>query len=315
MSNQTTLNDLTTQLYQRALSSMREEVDQLGANTVAGTTSLTLAAGQSLGSIAPGAILQVDWELFYVTAAPSPSSISVIPGYFDTTQAGHSAGAIITVNPRFPYQDMVNAINEDIDSLSSPANGLFQIQEVTLSVNPVLTGYDMTDINTNTPVTADNLIDVLSIRVHDFGPAQRWPRLKYRSFSLDRQADTTVFPSGFAIFLYDELTPAYPGQPIRVLYKAPYTTPLVNPTDNVQTVTGLHSQAHDIPVLGAACRLMEFREFKRSFTEDQPQPRTATEVPVGSSLEAMKSVQAHRQSRIQEERARLDRQWPVMYGR
>jgi hypothetical protein len=293
---------------------MREEVDTLGASVMAGTTSLSLSAGQTLGSIAPGAILQVDWECFFVTAAPTASSISVIPGYYNTTEAGHNAGAILTVNPRFPYQDMVNAINEDIDSLSAPTNGLYQVLEVTVACNPVLVGYDLTDINTGLSVSSSNLLEVFQVRTHDFGPAQRWPAFPFRSYKLDRVADTTVFPSGMALFLYDQSN-YYPGQPIRIAYKAPFTTPLVNPSDNVLSVTGLQQEAHDIPVLGAACRLMEFREFKRSFTEDQPQPRTATEVPVGSSLEAMKSVAAHRELRIAEERSRINMMYAQQYGR
>jgi hypothetical protein len=306
----TTLSDLVTELSQRAFSSMREETNQLGAALPANATNLALAPGRALGSIQPGAIVQVDWELFYVVSTNGASQVNVLPGYFGSTTAAHNAGALVTVNPRFPAVDVVRAINQDIDELTTPSNGLFNALEVTLTYNPVLVGYDLTDVNTDLPVTTGNIIGVLAVRVQEFGPQQLWPMIPLRKVKLERNADPTVFPSGMSLKMY---APGYAGQPIRVSYKAPYTTPLVNPTDDVQAVTGLHPQAHDIPVLGAACRLMEFREFKRSFSEEQPQPRTATEVPVGSSLEAMKQVYAHRQDRIDAERQRLERAWAVQH--
>lgn len=304
----TTLNDLVTELAQRAFSSMREETKQLGVALPANATTMALAPGQQLGSIQPGAILQVDWELFYVVSATSADAVTMMPGYFGSTSTTHAGGALVTVNPRFPAVDVIRAINQDIDELSTPSNGLFNALEVTLTYNPVLVGYDLTDVVTLEPVGTDQIIDVLAVRVQEFGPEQRWPMVPLRKVKLERNADPNVFPSGMSFKMY---TPGYAGQPIRVSYKAPYTTPLVNPTDDVQAVTGLHPQAHDIPVLGAACRMMEFREFKRSFVEEQPQPRTATEVPVGSSLEAMKQVYAHRQDRIDAERQRLERAWAV----
>lgn len=305
----TTLENLTTQFYRRAMSSLREEIDQLGATVGSGATTLSLAPGQTLGSIETGGIIQVDWELFLVLESPAPNAIAVQPGFFDSTTAPHQVGANIIVNPRFPVVDIVEAINQDIDDLSSPDNGLFQVQEITLTYNPVLIGYDLTDANTNLPVNPEAFIDILAVRAHEYGPAQRWPLVPRQAYLLQREADTTIFPSGMAIHIYRG---QYPGQPIRITYMSAYTTPLVNPGDDVQAVTGLHPQAHDIPVLGAMTRLMEPREFKRSFTESQPQARVAAEVPVGSSLTAMKGVMMTRQNRIDAERARLERQFLVL---
>jgi hypothetical protein len=306
----TTLGDLVLETQRRALSSMREELNQLGTSVSAGATTLSLAAGQTLGSIQAGAVIQVDYELFLVQGTPSASSIAVVPGYLDSTTAAHTAGSIITVNPRFPAVDVIKAINETIDDLSSPMNGLYQVKEVTLTYSPVVVGYDFTDSGTGTPVTSWNMLEVLEVRVHDYGPAQAWDVIPPTLYKVQRNADTSVFPSGMALELYGG---GYPGRPIRVQYKAPYTTPLAATTDDVATVAGLHPQAHDIPTLGAAYRLMAWREFKRSFTEAQGEPRRAQEVPVGASLTAVKLVAQQLQNRIDAERVRLDsmyrRQW------
>src|SRR5581483_10778181 len=119
-------------------------------------------------------------------------------------------------------------------------------------------------------------------------------------------ADPSIFPNGLALELY---RPGFPGRPLRVQYKAPYTTPLVNAADDVQTVTGLHPQAHDIPTLGAIMRLVQWRELKRSFSEAQGEPRRAQEVPVGGAETSIKMITQHRTDRIAAERSRLDMQY------
>jgi hypothetical protein len=300
----TTLNDLVNETYRRALSGLREEIDTLGVSIGTSDTTISLGAGQTLGSIAPSAIVQVDYELMLVLSAPTTTSITVQRGYLDSTAAAHNAGTLLTVNPRFPAVDVVKAINEDIDSLSSPSLGLYQMLEVTLTYNPVLVGYDLPG------VTPSSLIEIHEIRAQEYGPFQQWPLVPMSMYKVQRNADTSIFPSGLALELYK---PGYPGRPLRVQYKAAYATPLVNASDDVALVTGLHSQAHDIPVLGAAYRLMQFRELKRSFTEEQTEPRRAQEVPVGSSLTAMKGIMQHRSDRIGEEAARLNamyrKQW------
>jgi hypothetical protein len=303
----TTLADLVVEVQRRTLSSLREETDQLGGDINSSAADIQLASGQTLGSIGPGAILQIDYELLLVTGAPAASAVPVQRGYYGSTPASHTANANIVVNPRFPAVDIIRAINEDIDDLSAPANGLFQAKEITLNYNPVLVGYDFTDANGGGQVTSANLIDLLEVRVHEYGPAQVWPPVPLSRVKVQRQADTTQFPSGMALQFRGC---GFPGRPIRVQYMAPYTTPLAAAADDVAAVTGLHPQAHDIPTLGATYRLMQFREIPRSFTEAQPQPRKAQEVPVGSSLTAMKGVMQHRLDRIAAERGRLNRMYP-----
>jgi hypothetical protein len=302
----TTLGDIVTEAQRRVLSSLREEINTLGTSVSANAVSLSLSGGQTLGSIQEGAILQVDYELFLVIGQPSTSAIPVLPGYYGSSSTSHASGAIITVNPRFPAVDLIKAINEDADALTSPANGLFAPAETTLTFNPVISGYDFTDSSTGLPVDPSTVIDLIEVRVHEYGPAQIWPVVPLSLVRFQRQADTTIFPSGMALEFKGL---GFAGRPIRVQYKSTYNTPLVNSSDDVQAVLGMHPQAHDILTLGAVLRLMEFRELKRSFTETQAEPRRAQEVPVGSSLTAMKGIMQRRADRIAEERMRLERQY------
>ena len=302
----TTLNDLVVAIQRRALSDLREENTYLGA-AITDTTSTTfnIATGQSLGNIQSGAIIQIDWETMFVMSATAPAGpVQVIRGWFGSTPATHAANAVINVNPRFPVVDIIKAINEDLDDLSSPSNGLFQMKEVTLTFIPVVQGYDLTGLSNA------NVMEIWEVRAHEYGPANKYPTIPPRMWNLQRNADTSVFPSGMALTLDQG---GYPGRPLRVQYKAPYTTPLVNATDDVLSVTGLHTQAHDIPILGAPARLMQFRELKRSFTEAQGEPRRAQEVPVGASLTAAKGLMLYRQERIDAERDRLKAMYPRQY--
>lgn len=295
----TTLSDLVIRTRRRVLSDLREETDTLGADILAGDTVMAIGAGQSVGSIRSGAILEIGYELVLVMNNPTGASgIEVQRGYLDTVPTAHSAGDLVSVNPRFPNADIATAVNEDIDDLSSPINGLFQVKEVTVTYNPVLVGYDLAGADPN------DVMEVIEVRAFEYGPAQRWPIIPLSSVKLQRETDRAVSPSGISLKLYQA---GFPGRPIRILYKAPYTTPLINPDDNVELLTGLHTQAHDIPQLGAAIRLMSFRELKRSFSESQGEPRRASEIPVGSSLTAMKGLQQLRAERISAEATRLDR--------
>lgn len=299
----TTLADLVIRTRRRALSDLREETDTLGTAVFANATTLSLGGGQTLGSIRAGAIIECDYELYLVLNNPtSTNAVIVQPGYLDTTSTAHAAGALLTINPRFPQADIATAVNEDLDDLSAPVNGLFQMRVATVVWNPVIIGYDLVGVDP-TQITS-----IYEVRVYDYGPSQRWPLIPPSLYKLQRSTDPAVAPSGLSIKIYGQ---GFPGRPVRIMYKAPFTGPLLNPSDDVFLITGLHTQAHDIPTLGAAVRLMEFRELKRSFTESQGEPRRAQEVPVGSSLTAMKGLDMRREKRIAAERSRLQAMYPT----
>ena len=296
----TTLGDLVTQVQLLALSDMREEMNYLGATINTSATTITLAANETLGSIQPGSYIQIDYEYMLVTAAASATYITVERGFGGSTPTSHSSGTVINVNPRFPAVQIIQAINQDIDDLSAPANGLYQMLELSTTFIPVQQGYDMTGVDPST------VLELFEVRAYEYGPSQKYPIIPMSAVKVQRNANTSVFPSGMS-FTLDQ--GGYPGRELRVQYKASFTTPLVNASDDVLSVTGLHVQAHDIPPLGAAARLMQFRELKRSFTEAQGEPRRAQEVPVGSSLTAAKGIEMLRMQRIEAERTRLNKMY------
>ena len=294
----TTLDMLVKETESRALSGFRQKQTLLGADMDDTQNTLTLMSGIPMQSIETGAFVQVDYELMAVLFRNDADTVSVRRAILNSTPAAHPAGAPLIANPRFPAVDIVKALNEDLDDLSGPTNGLYQMKVVTFTFNPAITGYDLPGL------TSEDVLEVRECRAWDYGSQQAWPLIPTTQWKVERQAAYDVFPSGVSIKIYNN---AYPGRPIRVQYKAPYTTPLTWPEDDVADTTGLHAQAHDIPILGAALRLMMFREFKRTFTEAQGEPRRAAEVPVGSSLTAVRGIQQHRADRIANERERLNK--------
>ena len=294
----TVLDQLVKEVESRALSGFRQEMTLLGADMDPVSTTLTLQSGIPAPSIEQSAFVQVDYELMGVVARTAAGTATVRRGILNSTAVAHSAGTPAIVNPRFPAVDIVQAINEDIDDLSGPTNGLYQMKVVTVVYNPAVTGYDMPGL------TSDDVIEVRELRAWDFGSQQAWPLIPTSDWKLERNAAYNSFPSGLSIKVYNN---AFPGRPIRIQYKSPYTTPLCLPSEDVAETTGLHAQAHDIPVLGAAYRLMMFRELKRSFSEAQGEPRRAAEVPVGSSLTTLKGIAQLRADRIANERERLNK--------
>jgi hypothetical protein len=292
----TTLDYLVNEVQSRALSGFREQRVVIAQTVDAAATTFTLTSGIPLQSIQPGATIQADYELLMVINIPNPTTLTVARGVLNSTAAPHNAGTIVVINPHFPTVDVVRAINEDIDDLSG--QGLYQMGVATFTYNPAIMGYDLPGL------ISSEVIEITEVRTWDYGSKQAWPLIEPRFWKLERNASPTVFPSGMSLKLYQD---AFPGRPVRVQYKAPYSTPLVNPSDDVEATTGLQAPAHDIPVLGSVYRLMMFRELKRSFTEAQGEPRRAQEVPVGSSLTALKGIQALRVDRINAERERLNR--------
>lgn len=270
-------------------------------NTLNGAISSTSATAFTFtyqGGVGAGAKLSVDLEDLYVYAAPSATTATVSRGDFGSTAATHADGALVLVNPRFTNAQILRAVNHELQALSSPANGLFQMKTVDLTYNASVDGYDLTSVT--------DVIDIHDVRYQAIGPEQEWPVIDHHLWEHDRNLPAATFPSGQALMVRGYVDP---GRTIRVRYRAPYTA-LAAVGDNVLTVAGLHAEAHDLLALGAAIRLTAGREIHRNFDETQGSTRRSTEVPPGANLGANRGLMQLRQKRIQEEASRLGVMFP-----
>lgn len=292
----TTANDLIEATLDFLQGGTDETVNVLAAAPDSDDTTLTMT--YELGAIVAGAMICVDLEVMRVVDTnPTSKTVTVLRGQRGSTAASHSSGSVVQVSPRFSRWSVFRALNDDIDALSGV--GLYQMKTVDLTYSPAVMGYDLTSVS--------SLESIYSVRYKVPGSEKEWPLLRPSEYRFDRNASTSDFASGFSLVLYQ---PAYPGNTIRVAYKAPFVR-MTAASDDVQTVAGLPATANDIPVYGAAIRLQAGHESARVATESQPDTRRADEVPVGANLQAASTWGRLRAMRIDDEMRRLSRRYPM----
>lgn len=288
----TTAGNLIDRVVQQLLAGTVEERNKLASTVSSSDTTLTMSYG--LGSLRENTVFEIESELMYVWEANTTSkTVTVERGFGGTTAASHSAGAIVTVNPRFPRYQVLTAINSELSDLSSPLNGLFQLKTVDLSYNGNDRMVDMTGVT--------GILDLYDVRYRYLN--DDWPVI--RNVRLMRDMPTTDFASGFALtFDVGSRSGTY-----RVSYRAPFST--ASTESSVMSASGISADLEDLVVLGAQIRLMAGREIKRNFTESQGDTRRSEEVPAGSITNSVNNLLRLRRDRIIAEAARLARQYPL----
>lgn len=319
-----TYDDMIEKVYRRVMSGQREAAVQVNTgNGIDDVVETFVVSGPSAAALTAGNVLSVDYELMYLLAvvtSPSGSiSVTVERGYRGSFAAPHDDGALCIINPKYPRFDIGVAINDELRSLSSPTNGLGRIGTTLITYNPVFQAYDLGDL-------PYNFVDILEINYKTPYPDRR-PR-PIRKWRVVRNADEGYFPSGQALILNEG---GFPGQPMEIVYKAPYI-PLVTSTDDPTYTPGANEPwgvhpyngygpvgtcvpnidhtALDIPVLGAMIQLTVPREIARNFMESQPDPRKATEVPSLAISNSVQAMQILKERRISEESDRQARLFP-----
>jgi len=290
-----TAGEILNRASRQLLSGTVEERNKLSATITSGDTSIVLT--YDLGGFREGSIIEIDSELMYVwEAAAATKTLVVQRGFNGTTAAGHTSGALLTVNPRFPRQQMFDALNNDIDDLSSTVNGLFRVVAQNISYNGTNRQINLT--------SATGVIDLLDVRLRYL--ATDFPII--RKVRLQRDLPTTDFASGLAI-VFDE--PVMAGT-LRVVTKREFVRAASESSD-IQTVCFVPLTCEDILEMGVILRMMNGREIKRNFIESQGDTRRSDEVPSGATRDSLTNIQRLRRERIVSEAARLKQQYPLVF--
>ena len=272
-----------------------EERNKLASSLNDSATSVVVT--YDLGGLRTGSVFEIDSELFYIwDANTATKTLTVERGYGGTTAASHSSGAIIVQNPKFPRGQMFDAVNAELDDLSSTANGLFRVVTVDLTYNGSDRQIDITNSGT--------IIELLDVRLRYL--ADEHPVLS--SVRLQTGLPTTDFASGNTL-VFDE--PVMAGT-VRVRYKAPFARATAEGNDLTSTCF-LPSTCDDIVEMGVVLRLMAGREIKRNFIEAQADTRRADEVQAGAVLNSVANIQRLRRERIVAEAGRLKAQFPIQF--
>ena len=290
-----TAGAVLTRASRQLLSGTVEERNKLATTVTSADTSIVLS--YDLGGFREGSVIEIESELMYVwESATATKTLTVERGYDGTTAAAHTAGALATVNPRFPRQQMLDALNSDIDDLSSTVNGLFRVVAQDIS-------YNGSDRQLNI-TSATGIIDLLDVRLRYL--ADDYPVI--RNVRLQRNLPTADFASGFAI-VFDQ--PVMAGT-LRVVTKREFTRATTEASD-LQSVCFVPQSCEDILEMGVLLRMMNGREIKRNFIESQGDTRRSDEVPAGSTRDSLTNIQRLRRERIVSEAARLKQQYPLVF--
>ena len=288
----TTAGTLIDRTVQNLLAGTVEERNKLASSLDASTTSVPIE--YSLGSLREQTVFQVDSELMYVWEVNTASkTLTVERGFGGTTAATHADAAIVTVNPKFPRWQVLQALNDELADLSSPMNGLFQMKTLDISYNGSDRQVDLTGVT--------SMIDLYDVRWRYM--SDDYPVV--RNYRLMRDMPTSDFPSGFVLTLDEPVMSSV----IRIIYKDAYA-PFTSEASTLAS-TGASSTLADLLVLGAQIRLLASREVKRNFIESQGDTRRSDEVPAGAMNASVTNLLRLRRDRIQAEAARLNRQYPT----
>ena len=279
-----------------------EEQATLAGALDASSTSVSFALPSAIvPGVVAGATIEIGTELMYVFSVSGAGLATVKRGYKGSEAAAHSNGDLVTVNPKFPAYQILDALNHELRDLSSPQHGLFQIKTVEVTFNAAQDGYDLTGVT-------DDILSIYQVTYSDPGSEASEPAIT--EYALRRDRNTSSFASGYGLILHSD---AWPGQAVRVLYKCGFGT-LTNGTTALST-TGLHPEAYDLPALGAALRLMSSRPIRREFLDEQGSSRSAEEVVSGAISASMRDLRALRLDRINAETTRLYSQYPATWTR
>jgi len=286
----------------RLMSGHQEPLNRLASAYVSG--SGTMAFDFDITGIRAGTVLSVGTSTFYVWEISTTLKTATVQGDWDgTVDQDYDADTVVRIAPRFTDAQILRAINEDINDLSSPSNGLFQIGTSNLTYDSALIGYDLS--------LAPNMISPIELRAEVSGSYKQWIRIPSHKYRVVKGAPTGSegFDSGLALFLYDSWA-GTTGNRLHLTYRKGFNQ-LSNAYSN-KAGTGVPASAWDLPPIGAAISLMAGREIKRSFTESQGDARRAIEVTAGTSTSSVRALLALRQQRIISEAQRLDGFYPII---
>lgn len=290
----TTTARLVDETRRFLLSGLNEQRNVLAQPYTAGSGVLVLQFEPN--GVSVGCTLSAGLNVFHVMDVnKTAKTVTVLGGEQGSTDVSLPAGTRLWVKPRFTDFDILQAINDDLKDLSSPANGLYVMREVPLTFLSSTVGYE---------IGAD-VMSVYEVRYSYSAGFSRGhtPRISPSDYRLARMEDGTT---RLQLFMGGQ-----PGQPVAVLVKAAFA-PTLNLTDDVAVTTGLHELALDLPPMGAALRLLIGREVRRNFTDSSVDTRRAEEVPPGAVAQSYRGIQQARERRLQDEASRLQAMYPVV---
>jgi hypothetical protein len=270
----------------------QDRTTHLTASLTSSGLSLSLGSVSNIGK----GVVEIDDELIWVDTYDRVSSTATAApygrGYQGSTAASHATNTKVTISPTFPKLSIKRAIN---DTIKATFPQLYGVARTTFSLTATQSTYAVpADVQT-----------VLAVSWDTPGPTGEW--MPVRDWRSDPQANTTAYPTGQTISIYDRITP---GRTVQVVYtKEPSS--LTNNNDVFESVTGLPSSCKDVIVYGASYRLASFIDPGRLTFTSAEADQADSKIQYGSGSNAARFMLALYQQRLSEEAGKLRDQYPV----
>ena len=293
----TTMRDLVADVRRITYGSMSEKINLIGTSASAVVDAVDFEL--DVTGISEGMILSSGLNVWYVKGVSvNDRRVFVVPGIDNSPSNAVTAGDMVFVRPRMTDWYAFNMLNDEIRSLSSPTNGLFQLKSWTADVDPTYQSYDV-------PSAASNLTSIHRVRYRLPGTPDVW---------VDLPSFAWKWHTGTGTNRVQLLRNIPVGTEVQFVYKAPFTA-ATSLSDNVVTVCGLSETMVDIPALGVAVMLLNTTESRRNQVQTQVDARRADEVPATANSSQATQLRRLYRERIQDEYARLMNKLPIFMGR
>lgn len=238
--------------------------------------------------------VEVDDELMFVDSITG-STVALAPwgrALDGTTAASHVINSKVTFTPLFPRSQVKVQLNNTINAIGT------QIQV------PSYTTFSFVAPRTTYALPAD--VDAVSeVSWQVVGPSRLWQKVK--RWTYNQVANTTEWPTGKTIDIFDSITP---GRTVQINYfKDP--SELSAGSDTLETTAGLPASCRDVVVLGAVAKLLsavdasllDQNSVAAGFFDEKRQP--------GSASTVARTIYALYQQRLSEETDRFRSQYPT----
>lgn len=299
-----TVSNVIEKARRQLSSSLRLEVNTLGANLNATETVVTMTYDLST-SLTAGSILSVGRELMRVISAnPAAKEVTVLRGWQDSDGEAHTSGDEVMINPRFTRFDIYDAM---VDEIASWEPRLFKVASYEWSVT-------LEDESVELPASMADAIGVVECRRQwsDDTDNAAWPNIDFRLMRGDVGTWSAASLSGLLIRLIPNHATMRTGT-VHALVAQPFDVTTTEPaeTDDLVADIGLQPSMIDLLGFGIKMRLMADDENGRSARIVQDEPRRTEEVPPGAALTAAQTIRNNYDRRLKAEVQKLHTKYPL----
>ena len=247
-------------------------------------TDLTFTVGDA-SNLAEG-LAEIGDELVYIQSVDT-NTATIAPdgrGYRGTTAAAHGINDRVTMNPIMPKALVKRKINETIVGVWPT---LWGEATTTITADTLSMGFEL-PADAEEVLSVDHETDEIT---REWGPVRRW--------RFESSADSVDFPSGKALFIYQDVSTS---ADLRVRYRKQPSelTDGQNLTDS-----GLRSSARSVIVAGAVWRLISSMDLGRLKVTTATTDMLDEGNPVGSATQLAGYLRRVYERELQDELMRL----------